>query len=132
MYTIVVSVVIGVIIILGILFGCQERLDEILRENSDATANFFLIVSNNRTNLAIGMILIVFSVTFLSGFSGMTVTSRMAYAMSRDGALPMSQSLKVINPKTKSPDRIIFMVFIVESLLCFLPLMSTTAFTAIT
>lgn len=69
---------------------------------------------------------------FFAGFSSMTVTSRIGFAMARDGAFPGSGFLYKINSKTKTPDRIIFLVFIMDTLLCLLPLISTTAFEAIT
>lgn len=69
---------------------------------------------------------------FLSGFSSLTVTSRVGYAMARDRAFPCSDYLSKINPETKSPDNIIMLVFLLASCLCCLPMISTTAFTAIT
>lgn len=69
---------------------------------------------------------------FFAGFSSMTVTSRIGFAMARDGAFPFSQTLYKVNSKTKTPDRIIFLVFVLDVLLCLLPLISTTAFEAIT
>ncbi len=69
---------------------------------------------------------------FFAGFSSMTVTSRIGFAMARDGAFPGSGFLYKINSKTKTPDRIIGLVFIMDVLLCLLPLISTTAFEAIT
>lgn len=69
---------------------------------------------------------------FFAGFSSMTVTSRIGFAMARDGAFPGSKVLYKINQKTKAPERIIFLVFIMDLLLCLLPLISKTAFEAIT
>jgi choline transport protein len=69
---------------------------------------------------------------FFAGFSSMTVTSRIGFAMARDGGLPASKYLYKINEKTKTPDRIIFLVFLADVLLCLLPLISETAFSAIT
>ena len=69
---------------------------------------------------------------FFAGFSSMTVTSRIGFAMARDDAFPGSKFLYKVNPKTKSPDRIIFLVFVMDFLLCLLPLISKTAFEAIT
>ena len=69
---------------------------------------------------------------FFAGFSNMTVTTRIAFAMVRDKGLPYSDWLYKINSETKNPDRILVLVFILDSLLCLMPLISTTAFTAIT
>lgn len=68
----------------------------------------------------------------LAGFSSFTVATRICYAMARDGALPASKFLSYLSEKNVSPDRIITVVFIFDSLLCLLPLVSTTAFIAMT
>jgi amino acid transporter len=69
---------------------------------------------------------------FFAGFSSMTVTSRIGFAMARDGAFPSSKFLYKVSEKTKAPARIIGLVFVLDLLLCLLPLISTTAFEAIT
>ncbi len=69
---------------------------------------------------------------FFAGFSSLTVTSRIGFAMARDGAFPYSEQLRYIHPKTKSPVVMIFLVFILDTLFCMLPLISETAFDAIT
>jgi amino acid transporter len=62
----------------------------------------------------------------------MTVTSRIGFAMARDRAFPYSQLIHRVNKKTKAPDAAILVVFILDVLLCLLPLISQTAFEAIT
>jgi amino acid transporter len=69
---------------------------------------------------------------FFAGFSSLTVTSRIGFAMARDGAFPYSDKLSYVHPKTKSPVAMIFLVFILDALFCSLPLISETAFDAIT
>ena len=69
---------------------------------------------------------------FFTGFSSITVLSRMAYSMARDGAFPKSAYLRELDPDTKTPRRIIFMLLLLSSVLTLLPLMSTTAYSAIT
>ena len=69
---------------------------------------------------------------FLCGFSHMTVTTRITYALVRDGALPGSSWLNYLNPETSNPDRVLSLVLLLDSALCLLPLLSTTAFSAIT
>lgn len=68
---------------------------------------------------------------FFNGLNHMTVTTRIAYAMTRDEAIPFSTCINKLNPETKNPDRIVFVVFFLDCLLCFLPLISTTAFAAV-
>jgi amino acid transporter len=67
----------------------------------------------------------------MSGFSGFTVFSRIAYSMARDGAFPYSDYLKVVDPVTKVPNRIIGVLFFAIFSLCLLPLLSESTFTAI-
>lgn len=69
---------------------------------------------------------------FFAGFSSLTVTSRIGFAMARDGAFPCSNKLKYVHPKNKSPVSMIVLVFILDALFCLLPLISETAFDAIT
>ncbi len=69
---------------------------------------------------------------FCAGFSSMTVTSRIGFAMARDKAFPFSHVLHRVNKTTKAPDTMILLVFILDVLLCLLPLISQTAFEAIT
>jgi amino acid transporter len=69
---------------------------------------------------------------FLAGFSHMTVTTRITYALVRDKALPGSNWMNYLNLLTKNPDRVVLVVLILDASLCLLPLLSTTAFTAIT
>jgi len=68
---------------------------------------------------------------FCAGFSSMTVTSRIGFAMARDRAFPFSKVLHRVNPTTKAPDTMIALVFAMDVLLCLIPLISSTAFEAI-
>ena len=98
--------------------------------DSKTYALFTLVFSGNKT-LATAFSMIIAVMIFSSGFSGITVFSRIAYSMARDGAFPCSGYLKELDPKTKVPLRIIFFLFILTSLLSMLPLVSHDAFTAI-
>ena len=78
------------------------------------------------------MTLLLLGNIFFAGFSSLTVTSRIGFAMARDSAFPFSSFLKQVNLKTKTPIVMVFLTFLVDSLLCMLPLVSSTAFAAIT
>ena len=67
-----------------------------------------------------------------AGFSSLTVTSRIGFAMARDGAFPGSKYLRGVNKRTKTPIANIFLVFAFDAILCLFPLFSQTAFAAIT
>lgn len=61
---------------------------------------------------------------FCAGFSSMTVTSRIGFAMARDKAFPYSEVLHRVHPTTKAPHTVIALVFVIDVLLCLLPLIS--------
>jgi amino acid transporter len=52
--------------------------------------------------------------------------------MARDGAFPGSKFLYSIRSKNKTPDRVIFLVFMMDALLCLFPLINPLAFSAVT
>ncbi|CDW88429.1 apc amino acid permease [Stylonychia lemnae] len=137
-YTCLASAFTGIIYITGLLYSCQNYIQEILDGNSDqAVVNIYALAftdSNGHVKLAGSLILTVMLIInlFFAGFSSMTVTSRIGFAMARDGGLPLSSYLYKLNPRTLTPDRIIFLVFLMDVALCLLPLISQTAFAAIT
>ena len=69
---------------------------------------------------------------FFAGFSSLTVTSRIGFAMARDGAFPFSGFFRYVNPQTKTPVAMIGLVFALDCLFCLLPLANPIAFYAIT
>jgi amino acid transporter len=78
------------------------------------------------------MTLLLLVNVFCAGFSSMTVTSRIGFAMARDKAFPYSHVLHRVHPTTKAPHTVIALTFVIDVLLCLLPLVSQTAFEAIT
>ena len=69
---------------------------------------------------------------FFAGFSSLTVTSRIGFAMARDGALPFGSVLSKVNNFNQAPNNMIFLVFFLDALFCLLPLINPAAFAAIT
>ena len=97
MYAILISAITGFIFILGLLYACQNSIANALNGVSEhAVINIFNISlkdkASGETNLAFCLALTVILVLniFLAGFSHMTVTTRVVYALSRDQALPYS------------------------------------------
>ncbi|CAF0955812.1 unnamed protein product [Rotaria sordida] len=68
---------------------------------------------------------------YFAGMSSLTVTSRIGFAMARDGVFPLSTYLRWIYKPTKTPLGNVIFVFIIDCLLLLLQLASTTAFSAI-
>lgn len=125
------SILTGLIFLVCLLLGLRGDVEGVLAgPTSQAVVNILSMTFSSwgAVILACALILNV----FLSGFSHMTVTTRITYALVRDEALPGSRWMNHLNPETKNPDRVLLVVLILESLLCLLPLMSTTAFVAIT
>ena len=123
----------GLITIIGILYGCEEKIDLILRGPADPTLNFFSLVWRHDNGVGASLLTALMALNiFLSGMSIITVLSRVGFAMCRDGCLPGSKSLYYLNHKTKSPDRIIIFLFLIMVMLSLLPLVSNSAFSAIT
>jgi amino acid transporter len=92
---------------------------------------FSMAFGGGYTGAMIMSVLLAINV-YLGGFSHMTVTTRIVFAMSRDGAFPGSKYIYGVNEKTKLPLKSIFFVFLIDSILVLLPLISETAFSAIT
>jgi amino acid transporter len=132
MYTISISGSVGFLALLAILYGSQENINYVLNGPCNPTQNLFALVFSGNV-IGVGIITGLICLTlFTTGFFNVTVASRIAYSMSRDGAFPYSNYFKELNPTTKSPVRIIILITILNLTLTLLPLVSTTAFTAIT
>ena len=129
-YNVILSFFSGGFLILAILYGCNEDITAILQDD-DGTVNLFSMIFYKKSEGVIFMVMLLFMGTFLMSFTCITVASRIAFAMVRDGAIPYSRYFYYINPSRKSPDRIIALLFVLEATLCLLPLVSESAFTAI-
>jgi amino acid transporter len=130
---VVASVFTGFIFILGVLYACQGSIDKAINGLTDqAVVNIFSMTFEGQTLMPQLLTITLLLNIFLCGFSHMTVTTRITYALVRDGALPGSSWLNYLNPETSNPDRVLSLVLLLDSALCLLPLLSTTAFTAIT
>jgi len=138
LYTCIATAITGFAYIIGLLFACQGNIDGALRgPNEHPVVNIYQMAftgangsHNKHGSLAMTSLLIIN--LFFAGFSSLTVTSRIGFAIARDGGLPCSKFFYKVNPKTKTPDRVIVLVFIFDTILCLMPLVSTTAFVAIT
>ena len=75
---------------------------------SSSVASVYFGACGHRTGMALTCLLIIN--LFFAGISSLTVTSRIAFAMARDGAFPYSESLRVVWPATKSPVRTVLLV----------------------
>jgi amino acid transporter len=136
-YTTIASAITGFVYILGLLYVAVD-VDTVLNGDSNqAIVNVYQIAYTSKDGIptqagALAMTSLLIINLFFAGFSSMTVTSRIAFAMARDGALPFSKYIRGVNGKTKTPIPCIFLVFIIDAIFCLIPIGSSTAFIAIT
>ena len=71
---------------------------------------------------ALGLTALVLINLFFAGYASLTVTSRIAYAMARDGALPYSTWMARVWPSNKCPANSCYTVLLIDVLLLLLPL----------
>ena len=120
--TTVVTALVGLLYILGCIYSIPKRLGVFmsLTAYGSALPSLFCVVCGNR----VGLILtnVVTTTLFFAGMSSLTVTSRIGFALARDGAFPGSAFLRRVNPVTKSPIQMVVLVLIIDCLLLLLPL----------
>jgi len=115
---------VGFAYVIGLLFAVPD-IDTVI---DGGIVTLYQIAAGDRGGFGLTMLLI-FNI-FFAGVSSITVTTRITFALARDGAFPGSKHLTPIYQKTKSPLRTILLVYIVDALLLLLPLANTTAFAA--
>ena len=98
--------------------------------SGSSIADLYVAACGATTGRALIALLIIN--VFFAGISSLTVTSRIAYAMARDGAFPYSWAIRPVSPFTKTPLATVALVFVVDALLLLLPLGATQAFAAVT
>jgi len=129
LWTCVTSAIVGFIYWLGLLFASASDVAGFV-SHSGSTTSIFEKCTGTSIGFTLSLILIVNM--YFSGQSSLTVTARIVFAMARDGALPGSSILKVVNSKTQTPTATVILVFLVDSLLLLLNLVNSTAFIAVT
>jgi amino acid transporter len=131
------AIVTGFAFMLGLLYAMGNNIEGTINGMTDQPVmNIFGIAftsidGNLNIAGAVSMSVLLLINIFLGGFSHMTVTTRICYAMARDKALPGSKYMDKVHPKVKVPVNAIIVIFFLDSLLCLLPLGSSTAFDAI-
>jgi amino acid transporter len=87
---------------------------------SSPLPSLFCVVCGNRVGLALTNVVV--TTLFFAGMSSLTVTSRIGFALARDGAFPASGYLRRVSPTTKSPIPMVILVLIIDCMLLLLPL----------
>ncbi|CAF0731763.1 unnamed protein product [Adineta steineri] len=132
--TCVCSAIFGVVYLLALLFVIPD-VTTFMKANSNDAEPINLVVAvfqsvlPHRAALALTILLII-NLHF-AGTSSMTVTSRIGFAMARDGIFPFSKQLRWIWERKKIPLVNVIFVFTIDTLFLLLQLVSVTAFSSI-
>lgn len=125
----VISAVSGFIYLLGLLFATQDIESTLNTPTGVPTIQVYLDVFGKDWGLVMSCLLTM--TVFLAGLAINTVTSRIAFALVRDNALPFSKFFYRVNPNTGVPTGTVFLTFLLCTLLLLLPLVNITAFRAV-
>ena len=121
--TCVMTGITGFVYFLGLLYACNDQIDNIITplptaaaSSTSATVNLFVQAFTDSAGVfnqagAVAMSILLVINLFFAGFSSLTVTSRIGYAMARDGALPGGSFLSKVNKCNKGPNNMTFFVF---------------------
>ncbi|XP_021824300.1 amino-acid permease BAT1-like isoform X1 [Prunus avium] len=133
--SIVVSIIVGWGYILGITFAATNipyLLDETNDAGGYAIAEIFYLAFKSRYGSGVGGIIclgVVGVAIFFCGMSSVTSNSRMAYAFSRDGAMPFSSFWHKVN-KHEVPVNAVWLSALVSFCMALTSLGSLVAFNA--
>ncbi|CAF1001139.1 unnamed protein product, partial [Didymodactylos carnosus] len=128
--TCVIGACVGFAYLLGLLFAIPDVADFITNaDNPSFAVQVYELSVPERGALALTILLVIN--LYFAGMSSTTVTSRIGFAMARDGVFPGSKYLRVIYSRTQTPLATVVLVFIIDTLLLLLQLASSTAFAAI-
>ncbi|KAK5046856.1 hypothetical protein LTR84_007210 [Exophiala bonariae] len=128
--SVVANGLLGFIYCLVLLFGSGD-LSSILETNTGFPfMQLFLNVTKSRAG-AIVMSLVPTAIAVLATAAGLASTSRTFWAFARDDAVPAPKFWSHVNKRLDIPVRMVLLVFVLQVLLGFLYLGSTTAFNAV-
>ncbi|MCE3216871.1 Mitochondrial branched-chain amino acid (BCAA) aminotransferase [Datura stramonium] len=132
-----IAVVAGWAYVLGVTFAVRD-IPNLLSENNDsgghAVAQIFYEAFMSRYGSSVGAVVclgIIGLAVFFAGMSSLTSNSRIAYAFSRDGAMPFSSQLQKVN-KQEVPINAVWMSAFVAFCMALTSLGSLVAFQAMT
>jgi amino acid permease (GABA permease) len=128
--SVVVSVVAGFFLLVAITWSIQDYEAQRTTDLGLPPAQIFIDAAGQ--NLGTFLLFICMVAQWFCGMASVTANSRMAYAFSRDGALPGSRLWKQVNPRTGTPTNSIWLCVTLSSLLVLPSLWNTTAYLAAT
>jgi amino acid transporter len=128
--SVVVSVIAGFVLLFAITWSIQDYEGELHTPLGLPPAQIFIDAAGH--NLGTFLLFICMVAQWFCGMASVTANSRMAYAFSRDGALPGSRIWKKVNPRTGTPTNSIWLCVVISTLLVLPSLWNTTAYFAAT
>jgi amino acid permease (GABA permease) len=128
--SVVVSVIAGFVLLVAITWSIQDYEAERGTALGLPPAQIFIDAAGQ--NLGALLLFICVVAQFFCGMASVTANSRMAYAFSRDGALPGSRIWRRVNPRTGTPTDSIWLCVVCSALLVVPSLWNTAAYLAAT
>ena len=127
--TIITSLLMGLFLILSLLFSIQDFNAEQSSALGSMPAQIFVDCAGTRIGAL--MILMVALAGFLCACGAVAANSRMIYAFSRDGGLPLSSWWSVVDRKSGLPQRAVFLSCVLSTLFIIPSLFSAIVFNVI-
>lgn len=128
--SVVVSIVAGWILLLAVTFAIQSWVGA--RDSSIGLPPAQIFIDATGHGMGVVLLLIAAVAQFFCGMACVTASSRMAFAFSRDNALPGSRLWSKVNEKRGVPTNSIWLVVAVAIVLASPALFNTTAYLAVT
>lgn len=128
--SVVVSVIAGFVLLFAITWSIQDYDAERTTALGLPPAQIFIDSVGHNTGTFLLFICMI--AQWFCGMASVTANSRMAYAFSRDGALPGSSIWKKVNPRTGTPTNSIWLCVACSTLLVLPSLWNLTAYWAAT
>ncbi|GIH06803.1 amino acid transporter [Rhizocola hellebori] len=128
--SVVVSVIAGFFLLTAITWSIQDYEAERTTALALPPAQIFIDAAGE--DLGIWLLFVCVVAQFFCGMASVTANSRMAFAFSRDGALPGSRIWRKVNPRTGTPTNSIWLCVVCSTLLVLPSLWNSTAYLAAT
>ncbi|MGW5258729.1 amino acid permease [Streptomyces sp. NPDC004012] len=124
------SWVAGFVLLLGFTFAIQSYDGERTSPTGAPPAQILLDALGATTGKL--LLLVVIGAQLFCGMASVTANSRMIYAFSRDGALPLSQVWHTVSPRTRTPVAAVWLAALGALVLGLPYLINVTAYAAVT
>jgi amino acid permease (GABA permease) len=128
--SVVVSVIAGFALLIAITWAIQNYDAERTTALGLPPAQIFIDAAGRHMGEFLLFICVV--AQFFCGMASVTANSRMTYAFSRDGALPLSRLWRRVNARTGTPTNSIWLCVVCSTILVVPSLWSTTTYLAAT